>query len=153
MQIVTNQHFSIGELSDSHRQSICRRVSTKQDISLADANIILDDLLVFLSASAAWPETRFSPPPQMDDLWHEFILHTHAYIDFCQSVSIAYIHHVPHGDINSVLEDVTGPQLNHVFDELGISYTKQYWENFDAECHGCDKGIARAQDQNLRIAH
>lgn len=65
----------------------------------------LDDKAVFLVARAlrsfflahlrSMPARIGMPSRVVDDLWHEFILDTRAYHDFCHHAFGAYFHHIP----------------------------------------------------------
>lgn len=135
--------FRIGELQPDVRQSICKRVASKHDLSLCQADEILTDLLLFLSAAATFEDALFSPPDVIDHVWHEFILHTHAYTQFCHSLGVFYIHHVPCDENGDGIEVPEGRDVREILTDLGISYKKNLWENFKASCYGCDSGIQR----------
>ncbi len=138
-----NASFKVGVLEADVRQSICKRVAAKHDIDFDRADAILTDLVLFLSISAAFEDALFSPPDIIDHVWHEFILHTHAYVRFCHSLGVFYIHHVPcdeNGDGSAIPE---GRDVKEILVEIGISYDNSLWQNFKAACYGCDSSVER----------
>lgn len=72
--------------------NIIHRFSEKNTIPLPDSNRIFGDLEIFLLSSAT--EVR-SPTAEVDEAWHEFILHTKQYMEYCENLFGRIIHHVP----------------------------------------------------------
>lgn len=139
-------HFRIGKLDEKATQSICKKVAETGVCSFAEANELLEDLLLFLSASVFWPNFGFRPPQKLDAVWHEFILHTPAYLSFCRELGVDYIHHIP-DDINCKRTDVISdglPLWRHLKSQ-GISFRTEIWEEQHEDrtrCQGgCDRGI------------
>lgn len=58
-----------------------------------DIDTVRDETLRFLSLAAG--NYRIAPPKIIDDYWHEFILHTKMYSEYCQTVFGRFIHHQP----------------------------------------------------------
>lgn len=135
--------FKVGSVEPNIRKSICKRVSSKHDISYDKADGILTDLILFLSTAAAFDDALFSPPDVIDHVWHEFILHTHAYTEFCHYLGVFYIHHVPCDENGDGVELPEGRDVREILFEYGLSYDKSLWENFKAACYGCDSEIQR----------
>ncbi len=57
---------------------------------------ILSEVIKYLNLTAYY-EQRLTPSLIVDYAWHEFILCTKAYTDFCQAYFGKYIHHHPGG--------------------------------------------------------
>ncbi len=53
------------------------------------------ECLKFLRLCASTPDTDFVPSKYVDEGWHEFVLCTRDYANFCESEFGAYIHHEP----------------------------------------------------------
>lgn len=53
------------------------------------------ELARFLVLKSLTPDRLVPPLHEVDLLWHEFILHTEPYCDFCQEHFGTYIHHRP----------------------------------------------------------
>lgn len=74
----------------------------------------------FLFLQKKYPEVKIVPPKDVDEFWHQHILHTERYIHDCQQIFGGYLHHVPismHDDMKKLTDDFVK--------------TKQlYWEEF-----------------------
>lgn len=57
----------------------------------------LVETIKFLSLVAEQSNTTLTPAHRVDLVWHEFILFTRAYADFCQVQFGKFIHHNPGG--------------------------------------------------------
>lgn len=60
------------------------------------AERVMDQALGFLRLCTASPDMTYSPSPLVDIGWHVFILHTRAYMAFCDELAGHYIHHTPY---------------------------------------------------------
>lgn len=58
---------------------------------------LFSDVLRFL-ACAAWHKERITPTKLIDEAWHEFILFTRVYGEFCEKAFGRFIHHTPDSD-------------------------------------------------------
>lgn len=68
---------------------------------------------------------------EIDEMWHEFILFTKDYMDFCERYFGCYIHHLPNvfdnAPISAAEADAEVKQLlPYIYDQLG-SDTMQVW--------------------------
>jgi hypothetical protein len=45
------------------------------------------------------------PRKLVDDAWHEFILDSVSYVDFCEQVFGAYLHHTPEETMGTPMKD------------------------------------------------
>lgn len=54
------------------------------------------------------------PSKAMDHAWHEFIVMTREYADFCQRAFGRYLHHTPHALMADRMEDALANTLHHV---------------------------------------
>jgi len=62
----------------------------------SDRRIVGDRLRqFFLAYLRSGQKYVYMPSQAADDLWHEFILYTRAYNEFCQKAAGAYFHHTP----------------------------------------------------------
>lgn len=55
----------------------------------------LAEVVKFLALAAAEPKRACTPSRRVDLAWHEFILFTRTYFEFCQEHFGRYIHHDP----------------------------------------------------------
>jgi hypothetical protein len=75
------------------RQKISMACKIQED----QVSDLFADVLRFL-ACAAWLKERITPTKIIDDAWHEFILFTRMYADFCEKTFGRFIHHTPDSD-------------------------------------------------------
>ena len=74
-----------------------------QQTAIDFAGRILNQAVGFLGLIARNPGVGFSPSPLVDIGWHNFILYTREYAQFCDTTAGRFIHHTP-------------------FDEVGVDY-------------------------------
>lgn len=68
------------------------------DLSGEQVSMILQGLRVWFQLVTANPRAQLGMPSQaVDKAWHEFILLTKNYADFCQNAFGEFLHHTPHG--------------------------------------------------------
>ncbi len=60
------------------------------------AEVALREVIRFLDLCAA-AGRPLTPSPRVDDAWHEFVLCTREYADFCQQHFGRFVHHDPGG--------------------------------------------------------
>ena len=72
------------------------KIECKCSISKESVENILNEVLRFLALVAHYNET-LTPSRKVDDAWHELILFTRVYAEFCQSRFGRFIHHFPGG--------------------------------------------------------
>lgn len=53
------------------------------------------ELKRYLVLCSEHPETSLPITPMLDEFWHEFLLHTRDYMEFCGKLGSGFIHHVP----------------------------------------------------------
>ncbi len=70
---------------------ICR-YAYKHAIALEEANRAFDELELFLDSASS---SAVVPSEIVDLAWHEFILHTRLYSEYCQHRFGCFVHHVP----------------------------------------------------------
>ena len=63
----------------------------KKAVSRERASSLFKELEQFLSLGSA----NSTPAIEVDEAWHEFILHTRLYADYCANTLGRFIHHVP----------------------------------------------------------
>lgn len=52
----------------------------------------------FIYVSVKYPGEKLGMCGPVDQLWHDHILHTRDYVEFCRVLSGQYLHHVPTGE-------------------------------------------------------
>jgi hypothetical protein len=73
------------------------RLTRAQHIPTEETHTVIRDLKRFLALHVLVqdPDYDFVPAGKIDLAWHEFILHTQLYMDFCAALGCGYIHHNP----------------------------------------------------------
>lgn len=79
--------FDLSEITD--------RYAKKFSLSKGVAEEHEKELKRFLTLAARNKDKRYGMAGPVDDLWHEFIVTTHLYCAFCDSIAGRYIHHAP----------------------------------------------------------
>jgi hypothetical protein len=77
--------------------------SVRQRFTLKHGNLNADGIRTVEAATRQWfrlasrhPKANLSMPSVVvDDLWHEFVLHTREYAAFCETALGRFLHHVP----------------------------------------------------------
>ncbi len=83
------------KLLDGH-ELLKERIVTKAKVATGKESRALAEVIRFLNLIAYYDET-LTPSKRVDDVWHEFILFTKIYFDFCQHHFGRIIHHHPGG--------------------------------------------------------
>ena len=80
----------------SENTILTKRIALACKIDTNRVPDILSEVVKYLNLTAYY-EQRLTPSLMVDYAWHEFILCTKAYSDFCQAHFGKYIHHHPGG--------------------------------------------------------
>jgi len=79
------------------------------DLSLKDCQLVGHALRQFFLAYLKSGKQYISMPSQVvDDLWHEFILYTRNYAQFCRRAFGGFLHHTPAAALGKVARDNDG---------------------------------------------
>ena len=73
-------------------EEVVRRFAYKRQLGVNDAQQLFQELETFLDHASTCVAT---PSSRIDDAWHEFILHTKDYGEFCRDRYGRLVHHVP----------------------------------------------------------
>jgi hypothetical protein len=84
---------------------VIRRFAYKHNIVLSEARSLFQELEIFLDSTLT---SSHSPTKIVDEAWHEFILHTKIYAEYCNRRYGRFIHHVPSSRISNEVELATG---------------------------------------------
>src|SRR5258708_601851 len=79
--------------------TVVRRYAKRAGVSPTRAALHWRELMKFLVACALSKEV-LAPSRKLDEIWHEFLLHTRDYQDFCQTVLGVFVHHQPTDTVN-----------------------------------------------------
>ncbi|NBF09188.1 glycine-rich domain-containing protein [Pseudomonas sp. Fl4BN1] len=85
-------------------------------LSLKDCQLVAQGLRQFFLAYLKSGERYVSMPSQVvDDLWHEFILHTRDYQAFCDQAFVQFLHHTPAAALGQNPEQQSNHGLRRVW--------------------------------------
>ena len=86
------------KLTTAIPEEVVRRFALKRGMPLAEAFSLAQQLESFLEAAAF---TSARPTREVDAIWHEFILHTRIYSEYCMERFQRFVHHVPTSPVGS----------------------------------------------------
>ena len=91
------------------------RISFELDLPHDKASDLFEDLKKYLWM-ASRSEGPTIPAPQIDKAWHEFLMFTQDYQQFCGQMfgSGTFLHHVPHKGKNDIGEEAVYPTIDMV---------------------------------------
>ena len=78
-------------------EEVIRRFAYKKKASIRETKALFAELSAFLDYAY---EKVGTPTPEIDDAWHEFILHTKEYVRYCEGRFGRLIHHIPTSPIS-----------------------------------------------------
>jgi hypothetical protein len=81
--------------------SIVVRYARKKMIDLEASAKIFSDVEFFLEKAFSLAAENVVPSKEVDDAWHDFILDTRQYVEYCELKFGRYIHHCPQDIANS----------------------------------------------------
>jgi hypothetical protein len=81
-----------GDAMTSIPSEVIQRFASKQNMDLSEASQLFLNLEQFLDNASSCVA---SPSKVVDEAWHEFVLHTRQYADYCMTRYGRFIHHVP----------------------------------------------------------
>lgn len=76
-------------------EPVLKRHAEDWELSLETAREHERELKRYLALCALHPEKKYGMAGPVDELWHDFILFTRLYVEFCQRAKGEYIHHQP----------------------------------------------------------
>jgi hypothetical protein len=89
----------------------------------------------FLVVCASNPTIKYAPSKSIDDMWHNFMLHSLAYFDFCALLG-GYIHHQPSERHEPNLYTKTIEDLKRSFGTINTAYWEEVPAGY-ADCTSC----------------
>jgi hypothetical protein len=80
----------------------------------------------FLYLNKTNPKKTLVPGKVVDKVWHDHILHTRDYIDFCTKYFGEYFHHDPRDQSSDKMNDMTGT-LDLYRENFGHDAPRKFW--------------------------
>ncbi len=140
---------SLNAVMNYTHPGLVERLQDKLNLPHEDAQLLFDDTKRFLYLCAI-SDSPIAPPEMVDEGWHNFILYTADYTQFCQRFFGRMINHFPKtraekaasdGGIvrrtKLLLQDVFGSQLS------------KFWQ-FKGETRNCSDGESCAGSTNCQ---
>ncbi|ANZ42335.1 hypothetical protein BBK82_46890 [Lentzea guizhouensis] len=124
------------------RHRLRLQLAVDHSINPIEADRIITDMLSFLTVCAANPHQRFRPSRQVDLGWHQFILNTHDYAEFCERVAGRFIHHVPDEFVapeRRATANVLRPTVEAI-KAAGLPLHPELWAAGGGRCSQCHSG-------------
>ena len=116
---------------------LVKKINELSSLSDGDVDLALIELLKFLNLIGT-VNRRLSPSQIIDTVWHEFILFTKQYIQFCEKHWGRVIHHEPSESASTALYFQTLEE----YEELYGKGPEKYWplisEASDSRCGSCE---------------
>lgn len=120
---------------------IVERIAVHDDVPAGLAEAVMADTLKFVTL-AATSSQPVVPSRLVDVGWHEFILHTRDYTDFCAQLG-GYVHHVPtRGDSTGNAEAYEATR--RMLAERHGPLDPRLWPDLGADCGDCKAGECEA---------
>jgi hypothetical protein len=104
-QIPRSEMCSKSEVITYQLPELVERFEDKLKLNNAEARLLFVDLLQFLFVCGSnVGRGPLAPPPEIDTAWHEFLMFTSQYADFCYKYFGRFIHHVPQNRAQKTLK-------------------------------------------------
>jgi hypothetical protein len=91
----TRQASVIDAVMKFDLDDVVRRFALEHDAPVEVARELEQELKRFLVMCALSPDKSYGMAGPVDGLWHDFIVDTRRYSQFCDEVAGYYIHHIP----------------------------------------------------------
>lgn len=124
-------------LDEQMRDRLAKRIAKEKGFTFSQSVEIVDGTIGFLKLCADHPERTFSPSLIVDIGWHEFLMYTREYQEFCQRVAGHFIHHSP-TDSGEELEEVIPVKMGtREFMVLhAVPFHISHWQSCKENCCG-----------------
>lgn len=126
------------EIPAELRNVLIDRLVREDNVESEVAPVVLNNTLLFLRALAEHADVVLTPSKLVDKAWHQFILHTREYSEYCDRSAGRFIHHEP----TAPGQETVGSALStfKFLDKEGYEPDPVAW-NTNANCDGgCDGG-------------
>ncbi|MEU0878880.1 hypothetical protein ABZ345_09800 [Lentzea sp. NPDC005914] len=129
-------------ISTELRHQLRLQLTSEHSMNVTEADRIITDTISFLTVCAASPHRQFRPSRQVDLGWHQFILNTHDYAEFCDRLAGRFIHHVP-DEFAAPVRRATAGVLDPTVEAIktaGLPFHPELWVTGDGSCSQCHAG-------------
>ncbi|HEX7308549.1 hypothetical protein [Lentzea sp.] len=131
-------------ISTEFRMKWRSQLMREHGLELMEADAIISDTLSFLTVGIVNQGTAFRPSQKVDIGWHQFILNTVEYAEFCEREAGYFIHHIPdeftaprraEADVHEVLAPTVEAITN-----AGLPLHPELWLSGSGNCSQCHSG-------------
>ncbi len=122
--------FPLSQILQFKHQGVILKLKTKHRHSSWNASRLFQDLLRFLILCAENPSKRIVPTKTLDTAWHEFILYTQDYSNFCARYLGKFVHHYPSGKMDRRIRKQLDDDLltTHTLAEFRFVNLSKNWD-------------------------
>jgi hypothetical protein len=144
MTATFNQTSMLVKVSSEFRQQLRNQIMKDHGLTVMEADRIITDTLSFLAVCAQNPCNQFRPSKKVDIGWHQFILNTREYAEFCQRVAGHFIHHVPDEFTaprreRASVQEALAPTVEAIT-KAGLPFHEELWLSDTGKCTQCHDG-------------
>ena len=86
----------LSDVLDYEHPALTQRLQRKLKISEAESLQLFHDTKLFLFICGVNTDRGYVPPKAIDNGWHEFLLYTEDYANFCDRYFGRFLHHRPY---------------------------------------------------------
>jgi hypothetical protein len=113
------------------------RLSEKFGWTASFTNDAVNEYYIFLYMHYSYPKVNLVPGKVIDEIWHDHILHTSDYNDFCQIYFGSFFHHAPRDRLSNRVIDIE-PTLELYKVMYDRPAPKVFWlEDEHVKCRTC----------------
>jgi len=122
---------------------ISEKISIATGLSESKSKLLFEEVIKYLAAVNEC-SVPLSPSYLVDQAWHQFLLHTLAYRNFCIDYLGKFIHHIPgrkyatEDEYNSTISDI-----ERLFGPINSEFWPPYSRGAGQECDGNPSCLGR----------
>ena len=96
-----DQSANLQDIVNYNNTAVVSRIAKEVGLSKKEAEALFHDTKLFLYLCASRKDGPFVPSRAIDAAWHQFLLFTKDYRDFCHRFFGRFLHHQPHDSRNA----------------------------------------------------
>lgn len=138
--LLSNEVDTLAVLAGYQHPELVERIRQKLALDAKEAEKLFADMKKYLYLCATSNE-KLAPTPKIDAAWHEFLMFTRDYRDFCQKNLGAFVHHTPTPALT--LHEVLDPKRTFELAGAKFGSLSSNWQSPvsaecspDSDCHG-----------------
>jgi hypothetical protein len=126
-----------------YRDRVVHRIHKEHDVTVDQAALLVTEAEKFLRYCATATEPA-SPSPAVDLAWHEMILYTKEYADYCSRLAGRFIHHSPSDETGKTYAPGGAYRTFVTMTNNGYAPDTNTWIPDEAPC--CAPGLVGPED-------